>query len=285
MTRSQIKRRNVKAAVNGKDVKISFLVKTGDALELSWDKDAPCSLIAEDIPLDVIYEDDAVVVVNKAQGMVVHPAAGNWSGTLANALLWRFHHSSRTAGDASSHRPFIVHRLDKDTSGVIIAASDIDALNFLQNEFKSRRVRKTYVAITQGIPSEEKGLISTHITRDGKNRKCFTASDDKGKFSVTGFRVIKKFSFAGSQYALVRLRPKTGRTHQIRVHLKHSLCPVLGDPIYGKKDKNFPDARLMLHARRLGIALPGNNVQSVFSAEIPVRFKSVLNKLKGSGIL
>ncbi|MDR3302468.1 MAG: RluA family pseudouridine synthase [Spirochaetaceae bacterium] len=276
MSRSQIKRRNLKAVVNAKEVKLSFLVKTGDELALAWDEDPPCDLMPEDIPLNIIYEDEKVVVVNKAQGIVVHPAAGNWSGTLANALLWHFHQSASHTGPPASIRPFIVHRLDKDTSGVIIAAADIGTLNFLQNEFKSRRVRKTYIAITQGVPKEERGLIANYITRDKKTRTSFTVSDTTGKFSVTGFRVLKSFSVGGSEYAFIRLQPKTGRTHQIRVHLKYLGCPILGDAIYGKKDKNFPDAALMLHARRLGITLPGNATQSVFSAGLPARFKGVL---------
>ncbi|MDR2864670.1 MAG: RluA family pseudouridine synthase [Spirochaetaceae bacterium] len=287
MSRSQIKVRNLKAVVNKKQVKISFPVKAGDFLVLNWDEEPEQDLVAENIPLDIMYEDDNLIVIDKAQGMVSHPAAGNWSGTFANALLFRIQNrkgisNTRHGFPEKSARPFIVHRLDKDTSGVMIAAYNIETLNFLQDEFKGRHVRKTYLAITQGTPPTERGTISSYIIRDKKNRKCFTVSDERGKLSVTGYRVIKQFFYAGKPYAFVSLSPKTGRTHQLRVHLKHLGCPILGDPVYGKSDGNFPHASLMLHAYRLAIMLPGGSDKSIFTAPLPQRFRALKHLICGS---
>jgi 23S rRNA pseudouridine1911/1915/1917 synthase len=273
MSRSQIKARNLTAVVNSKTVKNSFKIKDGDKIELTWSDTIPLDFLGEDIPLNIIYEDKKVIVVNKEQGMVVHPAAGNWSGTLANALLWHFN----KAEEGKNH-PFIVHRLDKDTSGVIIAAKDLETLTFLQDEFKTRRVKKTYIAITNGAPSSCDGTISTFITRDKHNRKCFTTSQENGKLSVTKYRVLQLMSFANKYYSLLLVKPKTGRTHQIRVHLKHIGCPILGDPIYNIKDRNFPKATLMLHARRLKIKLSEN--ENTFNAPLPKRFLSLLKIIK-----
>jgi 23S rRNA pseudouridine1911/1915/1917 synthase len=273
-TRSQLKVRNAQAVINSKPVKLSFPVKFGDVFELHWD-DAPLqNILPENIDLKTLYEDDKVIVVNKPQGMVVHPAAGNWSGTLVNALLGRCAGRNNCGGvHTENSRPFIVHRLDKDTSGVIIAAWDAAALAFLQEQFKARTVKKTYIAITRGAPREKKGLVSTKIIRDSKNRKRFTVSDVKGRSSITRYQIKSLLTMPdGAVYALLLLHPATGRTHQIRVHLKHLGCPVLGDPLYGTRDKRFPDATLALHALKLSIVLPGDKKISVFRAPVPKRF-------------
>jgi 23S rRNA pseudouridine1911/1915/1917 synthase len=280
LSRSQIKVRNLSAAVNEKKAKISFPVKTGDRLELNWEEENTTDLTPENIPLDILYEDGRVIVINKAQGMVVHPACGNWNGTLANALLWHLRQSG-LRGTAypppGALRPFIVHRLDKDTSGLIIATFNLEAQTFLQNQFKARHVSKTYIALTRGAPRDERGLIKNYITRDKKTRKYFTVSDDKGKYAITRWRVLKTFMLAGSSYSLIKLKPATGRTHQLRVHLKHLGCPVLGDPLYGDKDKNFPRATLMLHAARLKIQLPGDTEKTIFRCPLPPRFKPFIS--------
>jgi 23S rRNA pseudouridine1911/1915/1917 synthase len=269
LRRSQIKSRALTAAINGKAVKISRPVKVGDCLELFWQDRPPSTIVPEPIPLDIVYEDSRVVVVNKAQGMVVHPGAGNSGGTLAAALLARAGCLAPAPPPSMlSARPFIVHRLDKDTSGLIIAAWDDEALAFLSAQFKERTVRKTYVAIVRGTPKESSGVISTYIARDTANRKRFTVTADRGKSAVTRYRVVR--SFEG--YSLLLLSPKTGRTHQLRVHLRHIGCPILGDPIYGTRDSRFPSATLMLHARRLEITLPGHSARSVFSSPLPERF-------------
>jgi 23S rRNA pseudouridine1911/1915/1917 synthase len=271
LSRSQIKARGLSAKINGKPVKISRSVKQGDILELCWEDESPQYIIPQDIPLNIVYEDERCIVVNKAQGMVVHPGAGNRQGTLANALYFR--RLKKNESQAAGLRPGIVHRLDKETSGLIIAAYDDDAHAFLAQQFKDRKVIKKYAAIVQGTPKEKTGRIETFIARDPRNRKCFTVSN-AGKTAVTFYKVIKTMQ----NYSLVMLRPKTGRTHQLRVHLKHIGHPILGDPVYGYPDKNFPKAALMLHSKTLAIILPGETEQRIFSSNLPERFTEIIER-------
>jgi len=275
LSRSQIKARELKAAINGKETKISRMVKNGDALELVWKEAEPLNIIPENIPLDIIYEDDRAVVINKAQGMVVHPGAGNRRGTLANALYYRRLERGGLAG-AGGIRPGIVHRLDKETSGVIIAAYDDEALAFLAGQFKSRKTKKTYIALVNGIPQEKKGRIETFIARDPKDRKRFTIAA-RGRLAVTYYSVIKTWR----THSLVLLRPKTGRTHQLRVHMRYLGHPIVGDPLYGFTDPLFPKASLMLHAKRLAIILPDEDTERVFKAPLPERFTAMIRSLNG----
>jgi len=276
LSRSQIKARALKAAINGKETKISRMVKNGDALELSWEEAEPINIIPENIPLDIMHEDDRAVVINKPQGMVVHPGAGNRRGTLANALYYRKLERNKGADTDSVHglRPGIVHRLDKDTSGVMVAAYDDEALAFLAAQFSSRKAKKTYVAITRGIPAEKKGRIETYIARDPKDRKRFAVAG-QGKLAITRYAVIKTWQ----EHSLILLRPKTGRTHQLRVHLRYLGHPIVGDPLYGSADPLFPQASLMLHARSLAIVLPGEDVERVFKAPLPERFVTMIRRL------
>jgi 23S rRNA pseudouridine1911/1915/1917 synthase len=280
LRRSQIKAKNLHARLNGREVKISRPLKTGDLLELSWDAPDPGDLIPEDLPLTILYEDDRVVVINKAQGMVVHPGAGNPAGTLANALLYRrLHRSGGGEGvsfSAAGFRPGIVHRLDKDTSGVIIAAYDDEALAFLADQFKNRRVRKIYAALVRGIPPQREGRIESRVTRDSRDRKKFTLSTEKGKPALTFYRVLRTWP----GYSLLALRPRTGRTHQLRLHLRSLGCPILGDPLYGSADPRFPGATLALHAKSLTLVLPGREGDYTFKAPLPPRFTDLLGKLR-----
>ena len=284
LSRSQIKARGLKAKINGKDVKISRLVKQGDILELCWD-DAPVEHITpQDIPLDIVYEDERCVVINKAQGMVVHPGAGNRQGTLANALYFRKLQSEKlpnqNGGNLSvSLRPGIVHRLDKETSGIIIAAYNDEAHAFLSQQFKERKVKKNYVAVVNGVPKDKEGRIETCIARDPKDRKRFTVSS-QGKAALTFYKVLKSWD----NYSLVLLRPRTGRTHQLRVHMRHIGHPILADTVYGYNDKHFfnahfPDMGLMLHSKSLTITLPGETEERTFSSPMPERFLAVIEKL------
>jgi len=277
LSRSQIKARELEARVNGKAVKISRIVKNGDEIELSWNEAQPVNLIPENIPLEIIFENSRAVVINKPQGMVVHPGAGNWQGTLANALYHRrleLCHMAENGAYTEGIRPGIVHRLDKDTSGVMIAAYDDEALAFLAEQFKARKARKTYIAIVSGIPKEKKGRIEAFIARDPKDRKRFTVSGC-GRASLTLYSVIKTWQ----SHSLLLLRPKTGRTHQIRVHLRHLGHPVAGDTIYGFTDPVFQNAGLMLHSRSLAITLPGETEQRVFKAPLPERFTKMFKLL------
>jgi len=287
LTRSQIKARNLEARLNGRAVKVSRVLKGGENLELSWTEPECPYLIPQNIALDIIYEDKRVIVVNKAQGMVVHPGAGNRQGTLANALFYRRLEKEGKVNDregtdlsledspVQGQRPGIVHRLDKDTSGVIIAAWDDEALAFLSDQFKARRVRKTYAALVQGCPKDREGCIEKRILRSHRDRKIFTVSDTEGRRSLSYYKVIRRYE----NYSLLLIRPRTGRTHQIRVHLKHLGNPILGDPIYGRTDPRFPKATLMLHAKNLSLVLPDRGSPETFKTPLPFRFKDIIISL------
>ncbi len=280
LSRSQLKQRCLSVRVNGRDAKLSRLVKPGDSFALALKDEEAAGDAAEELELAILYEDASVIVLNKAQGMVTHPAHGNWRGTLANGLLGLFK-AQREAGAAQSlaeppARAGIVHRLDKDTSGVIIAAKTAAAQEYLAAQFRDRSTAKIYLAICQGVPSAASGRIDTWLARDPRERKRFCVSaDGNGKRALSEYRLLG----SSGGYALLALRPRTGRTHQLRVHCRQLGCPILGDPIYGKKDKRFPEATLMLHARELAITLPGEPIARVFSAPIPEHFLRMLRLL------
>jgi 23S rRNA pseudouridine1911/1915/1917 synthase len=283
LNRSQIKSRNLKAEINGKIVKFSKIVNPGDSIYVTWDEYVETELIPEDLPLTILFENERVVVVDKAQGMVVHPGAGNRSGTLANALYFR--RIQKSEGEPflkksleQGLRPGIVHRLDKDTSGVIIAAYDDEALDFLARQFKQRKTKKTYAAIIKGKLKSEKGKIETYITRDPRDRKKFIAHESKGKYALTFYKVVKEWK----GYSFVLLRPKTGRTHQLRVHLKYLGHPILGDPLYGGSDPAFSNVTLMLHAKRLSINILPDGKWATFRSPLPLRFRKLMKKLSSN---
>ena len=288
MNRSRLKTSATEILVNGKNAKLSQKVKAGDEIDIQWEENIPENIEPENIPLDILYEDENVCVVNKKQGMVTHPAAGNWTGTLVNALLWHWGRETIrqnpneevTAETLSKRRPGIIHRLDKDTSGVIITAKNRAAEEFLHDEFlHHNRIVKEYIAICCGRPKTLEGRIETQIVRDGRDRKRFKAvvGTDEGKKAVT---IYKCFATYGP-FSLMRIRIKTGRTHQIRVHMKYLGCPVMGDPIYGNflKGSPFEKASLMLHAYLLKIRLPSIKERMTFKAAVPLRFKKVLRTL------
>ncbi|MGP1586983.1 MAG: RluA family pseudouridine synthase [Treponemataceae bacterium] len=272
-SRSRLKNGTDCVYLNDKKAKFSTKVKNGDKIFLEWTEPIPEKIEPENIFLNIIYEDKNVCVVNKKQGMVTHPACGNWNGTLVNALLF---HCKKTECTVSQ-RPGIVHRLDKDTTGTIICAKNVESELWLQKQFKDRRVKKEYIAIVKGIPKEKFGNVKVNMIRDPKNRKRFTVTKDsqKGKFSHTVYSCIASYG----PYSLMKLRLKTGRTHQIRVHMKYLGCPILGDSIYGTKDKIFDSATLMLHSSKMSIRLPNSNTFSVFKSPTPVRFLKVLKFL------
>lgn len=285
MNRSKLKSGVNEILLNGKKVKLSQKVKAGDIIDIQWEDNIPDNIEPENIPLDIIYEDDDVTVVNKKQGMVTHPACGNWNKTLVNALLYHWGRKSIeqikegcTSDIIQRRRPGIVHRLDKETSGIIITAKNRDAEEFLQKQFKDKSNQKEYILIVTGRPPHRNGDIRTNIIRDPKNRHRFKAVDisDEGKFSRTIYHCIACYG----NYSLLRVRIKTGRTHQIRVHMKYLGCPILGDSIYNKSDSLFPDATLMLHSVQLKIKLPGDNQLMTFRTSVPNRFKRVEKKLK-----
>jgi 23S rRNA pseudouridine1911/1915/1917 synthase len=284
LSRSQVRSRALTALVNGKPAKRSRILKPGDRLELSWENAAGTDILPEDLPLTVLYEDSRVIVIDKAQGMVVHPGAGNYTGTLVNALSYRRIASGRgnlpeEAGLSGwSFRPGIVHRLDKDTSGVMICAWDDESLAFLSAQFKARKVRKRYAAILRGVPKERRGRIETLLCRDSRDRKRFTVGE-KGKEALTDYRIIRCWG----SHSLALLRPRTGRTHQLRVQMAYLGHSIVGDPIYGSKDPLFPAATLMLHAKSLKINLPGGGCR-LFKTPLPDRFWPVIRSLENRKI-
>lgn len=285
MNRSKLKSGVTEILVNGKKVKLSQKIKAGDQIDIQWEDNIPDNIEPENIPLNIIYEDNDVTVVNKAQGMVTHPACGNWNGTLVNALLYHWGRESIVQlkdGNSSEilqrRRPGIVHRLDKETSGILITAKNREAEEWLQNQFKEKKLQKEYILICTGKPPAKAGDIRTQIIRDPKNRhrfKAVTDSDD-GKFARTIYHCICCYG----NYSLIRVRLKTGRTHQIRVHMKFLGCPILGDSIYNKPDKLFPNASLMLHSKKLKIRLPQKKEFSTFITPVPKRFREIEKKLK-----
>ena len=285
MNRSKLKSGITEILVNGKKSKLSQKINAQDKIDITWEDNIPDNIEPEDIPLDIIYEDENVTVVNKKQGMVTHPACGNWSGTLVNALLFHWGREAvKQVKEGSEQkimefrRPGIVHRLDKETSGIIITAKNRDVEEFLGNQFRNKTLRKEYILIVKGRPPAYAGDIRTQIIRDPKDRKRFKAvtDTDEGKYARTIYHCISSYG----NYTLVRVRLKTGRTHQIRVHMKYIGCPIVGDSIYNKIDPIFPDATLMLHSKLLEIKIPGEEKPRTFITKTPERFLQLEKKLK-----
>ena len=217
-----------------------------------------------------------MVVINKPAGMVVHPAVGNWTGTVVQGLLY---HNREMAGefDTDEGRPGIVHRLDKDTSGVLITAKDRNTLEILSEQFRERETEKIYLAVIKGSPPSSTGTIEGYMVRDKRDRKKFTLTrEERGKWSCSDYLVRERFD----KYSLLEIRIHTGRTHQIRVHMKSLNRPILGDSIYGRRDNNFPDAPLMLHSWKLSLTLPGEEEPRTFEAPLPSAFEQMLAKLR-----
>jgi 23S rRNA pseudouridine1911/1915/1917 synthase len=271
-SRSQARKRVVRLSLNGKPAKLARRVAPGDLLRVEYREAPVVELLPEPIPLAVIYEDPNVVVVDKPAGLVVHPAAGNPSGTLVNALLY---HCSRLSGEfpGEEARPGVVHRLDKGTSGVIITAKNIASREFLARQFRLRRVGKQYIAIVQGEPPGETGRIESRLVRDRRNRKRFRslAGGLRGKQAVTLYRVLRR----KAGHCLLSLRPRTGRTHQLRVHLSSLGCPIVGDSLYGSRVRGA----MMLHAYRLRLRLPGSPAAVTFRSALPGRFTEYWRRL------
>jgi 23S rRNA pseudouridine1911/1915/1917 synthase len=247
--------------LNGRATKASTRLRAGDAIVLTEPPPVPSATQAEDLALDVLFEDDDLIVLNKAAGMVVHPAAGHWQGTVVNALL---HHCPALSGIGGEQRPGIVHRLDKETSGCLVAAKSDAAHQALAKQFAGREVTKIYLALAAGKFRQSSGLLEGAIGRHPVHRKKMTVLE-KGRASKTAYRVLAEIG-AGT---LVECTLHTGRTHQIRVHLKHLGHPLLGDEVYGKR-AGFP--RQMLHAWKLGFTHPRTGMRMNFQSPIPADF-------------
>ncbi len=272
--RSQIKNRNVEIYINGHKSKLSKAVSAGDSLEILYEPEQEIHIEPEEIPLNIIYENSRCIVINKPQGMVVHPAAGNYTGTLVQALLSYIPElKSNFSGDL--FRPGIVHRLDKDTSGIIVAAKDPEALGFLTRQFAKKTISKQYLALIKGAPTKPRGTIQHPIARDPQHRKRFTWKRSDGKSAFTEYRLIRSYTKAG----FILLSPSTGRTHQLRVHMQSIGHPIIGDPLYGRSGGDFGYYSLMLHAYKLKIRLPGETQPRVFRAHLPPHFRQLLQQL------
>lgn len=264
--------------INEKESKKSDTVQNGDSVELDFACDVFDKIEPQDIPLDIIYEDDYMLVINKQQGMVVHPGAGNINGTVVNALAYRYGEDfiESMADECDISRPGIVHRLDKDTSGVMIIAKTAQSHAYLAAQFQNREIKKYYHAVCDGVFENHEGLITGLMARDNKDRKLFCLSEISGKESKSDYEVIHQYPRA----ALVKVRIFTGRTHQIRVHMKSINHPVVGDVLYNRKIGNFPGKTLMLHSSEIYIKHPETHEVMHFEAPLPERFESMLKELK-----
>ena len=256
--------------VNGKQVKSKYQLAVGDQVEIVPEQPQKIDLEPEDIPLDIVYEDDDVIVVNKPQGMVVHPAPGHPDHTLVNALLY---HSPLSTINGE-FRPGIVHRIDKDTSGLLMVAKNDMAHRSLAAQLKAKTNKREYVALVHGVIKENQGTIDAPPGRSLKDRKKQTVVAD-GRHAVTHFRVLERFR----HYTLVACRLETGRTHQIRVHMKYIGHLLAGDPLYGPR-KTLPGNGQYLHARLLGFKHPRTGKQMTFTAPLPEYFSKMLEHLR-----
>lgn len=249
-------------------------IEDGDDIEVRIPPPMPGGLAAEDIPLDIVFENDDLIVVNKPAGMVVHPAAGHYSGTLVNAVLG---YDPDMEGIGGEERPGLVHRLDKDTSGLIILAKNERAHNWLQDQFRLRKVEKTYLALVDGKPPTPSGRVEAPIGRDPSHRKKMAiVQPGKGREAVSEYKTLESFK----KHTLLEFRPLTGRTHQIRLHCQFLGCPIVGDLVYGKRNPTAAIARHFLHAFRLKIVLPNEEKPQTFEADLPEELKMVLEEVK-----
>lgn len=273
MSRSKIQKliKDKNILVNNKTIKANYKLEKNDEIKISIPEPKSVDMKAENIPLDVIFEDKDIAIINKKQGIVVHPGAGNWDGTLVNALLY---HIDDLSGINGEIRPGVVHRLDKDTSGILVIAKNDQAHIALSEQFQNRTIKRTYRAIVHGVPNHKQGTIKAPIGRDLNNRQQFTVTSN-GKEAISHFKVIEGFK----DFSLLEVDLETGRTHQIRVHLKYINHPVAGDLVYGTK--NTLDSKgQFLHAYSLEFLHPRTAETMYFEAPYPTFFSEALNKLQ-----
>ncbi len=274
LSRSSVQRliKSGEVKVNGRLSKPSYSVQVGDEVVVRVPTEVPPQVLPEDIPLDVVYEDDALLVVNKPAGLVVHPAPGHPSGTLVNAVLA---HCPQIAQVGGADRAGIVHRLDKDTSGLILVAKDEATRAALQRQFKRRQVGKVYLALVEDHVQPREGIIEVPIGRHKRNRKKM-AVVRSGRRARTLYRAIEFFD----QHTLLEVRPHTGRTHQVRVHLSWLGYPIVGDAVYGRRRQRLLQGRHFLHAARLRCTHPATGEEVTFEAPLPPELAAVLEKLR-----
>lgn len=279
LTRSRIQKliEDGFVTIEGSAIKPNRKMKIGEVIEIVLPAAQEVDIAAEDIPLDIVYEDNCMLVVNKPQGMVVHPAAGNYSGTLVNALL---HYCPETlSGINGEKRPGILHRIDKDTSGLLLVAKNDTAHQSLSEQIKAHSLTREYRALVHGNIKEDEGTINAPIGRHPTNRKKMTITEKNSREAVTHYRVLERFG----RYTYISCRLETGRTHQIRVHMSSRGHSIVGDKTYGIKDK-FGLSGQLLHACRVGFIHPITGEYMEFMRDVPDYFEEVLNKLRRMAI-
>lgn len=254
--------------VNGKEVKASLILSEADELFVKDGFIKEASFEAEDIPINIVYEDDDLLVINKKSGMVVHPGNGNTSGTLVNALM----HYTKNLSNKEAFRPGIVHRIDKDTSGLMLVAKNDKAHDILAEGFKNKTIKREYISLVCGVIGEDSGVIDAPIGRDAKDRKKMCVTSKNSKKAVTHFKVLKRYE----DYTLLRLILDTGRTHQIRVHMKYIGHPVYNDPVYGKAYNDFGQ---FLHSASIDFEQPTTHEHLHFECDVPKEFQDFLDTL------
>lgn len=274
ISRSEIKKliKNGNILVNGTIKKPKYLLNIGDVILVEIPKAQSHKIVPQNIPLDVVYEDDDIAVINKPQDMIVHPAPGIYKDTLVNALLYRFKTLSTVGGEM---RPGIVHRLDKDTSGLLIIAKNDFAHMELSKMLKNRDIKREYIALVKGVVSQDKGVIDQPIGRNPKDRKKMAVVHTNSKTATTYYEVLERFH----NFTLVRMSLETGRTHQIRVHFSYINHPIVGDPAYSNNNKFNLEGQL-LHSISVGFIHPRTQEYMEFTTEIPERFIDIIKKIK-----
>lgn len=258
--------------VNNKIIKSSYKLKKGDLIEVLIPDPIELTVEAQDIPLSIIYEDKDIIIIDKPQGMVVHPAVGNYTDTLVNALL---NHCTDLSGINGVIRPGIVHRIDKDTSGVLVVAKNDNAHRKLAEQLKNHSMKRIYSALVEGKLKQDEGTVDAHIGRNPSDRMKYAVVKD-GKAAITHYKVIERFK----AHTYIECQLETGRTHQIRVHMAHIGHPLVGDPVYGYKKQRFKLEGQMLHAGILGFIHPSSGEYMEFKSPLPEYFNNILNLLE-----
>lgn len=278
LTRSYIKNLidDELVTVNGKKRKAGYSLKENDIINIQIPEDKEANIKAEDIKLNIMYEDDDILIVDKEKGMVVHPANGNYSGTMVNSLMYS--HKDKLSSINGTIRPGIVHRIDKDTSGILVVAKNDNAHKKLSEQFKVHSITRKYIALVKGIIKEDTMDIDYPIGRSSKDRKKMAVTYKNSKEAKTHIKVLKRFY--NSNVTLVEATLETGRTHQIRVHMAYVGHPLVGDEVYGKKDPRFKIEGQMLHAKTLGFIHPTKNSYIEFESNLPEYYLEILKKLE-----
>lgn len=271
ISRSKIQKliKDDRITVDGKNVNASYLVKENEIIDIDDDLSFEIHINPEDIDVDIVYEDDDLLIVNKESGMVVHPAPGNYSGTLVNALMGKFKLSNK-----DNIRPGIVHRIDKDTSGLLVVAKNDEIHDKLSEMIKNKEVERKYIALVDGVINHETGTIDAPIGRDINNRQKMMVTDLNSKDAVTHFRVLKRYK----DKTLIECKLETGRTHQIRVHMNYIGYPIVNDPVYGKSKKTTPFGQ-MLHSKSIRFIHPRTGNEIYFESPLPKEFQEYLDSL------